>query len=384
MRDDSWKSGAPAPSGFGRAVVISTLVLLSACASGGSDSSDPSVEATDPPASTTMVGSPEESVPTTESPLESPDTSAAGTTEVPDDGLNLSELPGSIAVATFGCGDDFSPPSPDGTDTYEICLIDPDGGRVVAVPVPDTYVDHLSWSWGGRFLVFDGEEKAWLVGADGTGLAERNYWGSPTIGESPDGSWRVASRRVEPGFWLSPIGATPENPQWVRVVLDDDACCLLARWSPDGSRLVHGTGGDGCQSLAVVEVDTGLSRLLTGPDSPFDGVCVYPDSARWSPDGTEILFMNEGPDQMESIPTVVRADGSGIRPLVADTAILPSGSYIANFDWSPDGSAVVLGLAHDMGSGLYVVSRDGDEIEEIPNVPLGASVGWSMAWSYGQ
>lgn len=365
------------------AVVISTFVFVSACSSGASDSSDSSVAATDDPASTTEVGSSQDTTPTTESTPDSPDTSATETTEVPDDGLNLSELPGSIAVATFGCGDGFSPPSPE-MDTYEICLIDPDGGQVVTVPVPDTYIDYLSWSWDGRFLVFDGDEKAWLVGADGTGLAERNYWGSPTIGESPDGSWRVASRRVEPGFWLSPIGATPENPQWSRVVFDDDACCLSARWSPDGSRLVHGSGVDGCQSLAVVEVDTGVSRVLTGPNSPFDGVCQYPDSARWSPDGTEILFMDEGPDQMESIPTVVRADGSGIRPLVADTAILPSGSYIANFDWSPDGSAVVLGLAHDTGSGLYVVSRDGTEIEQIPNVPLGASVGWSMAWSYGQ
>lgn len=363
------------------AIGLVALVLVSACSAGSSGSV---VTDASSPSKPTEVGSSEPTTTSPETTSVAPQTSLVETTMVPDEGVNLSDLPGSIAVATFGCGDGFSVPSPDPADTYEICLIDPDGGDVVAVPVPDSYIDYLSWSWDGGYLVFDGEEKAWLVEADGTGLAERNYWGSPTMGESPDGRFRVTPRQVEPGFWLSPIGATRENPQWSRIVFDDDACCLVTRWSPDGTRLVYGTGVDGCQSLAVLDVESGDTRLLTGPGSSFGSVCLYPDSARWSPDGTEILFMDEGPDQMQSTPTVVRADGSGLRPLVADTAILPTGSYIANFDWSPDGSAVVLGLAHDLGAGLYVVNRDGTAIEQIPNVPLGATVGWSLAWSYGQ
>lgn len=121
-------------------------------------------------------------------------------------------------------------------------------------------------------------------------------------------------------------------------------------WSPDGSRIAFVRGDFVAQTstMFVINADgTGL-RELAGPHAwPANGVA-------WSPDGRLIAWTRgEGPEI-----ALVNVDGSGER-------VLTRGDY---FDWSPDGSQLVLTDAGRSITGpsntietpaIYLINADG-------------------------
>lgn len=110
-------------------------------------------------------------------------------------------------------------------------------------------------------------------------------------------------------------------------------------YSPDGTRLVFyrsvraepdfpiDIGG----SLWVVNVDGTDARQLDTPPPNW--------WARWSPDGTTILFVSERNQPAGAIFTI-RPDGSGLTTVFED----PSGAFPIDPIWSPDGSQIVFML----------------------------------------
>jgi hypothetical protein len=141
-------------------------------------------------------------------------------------------------------------------------------------------------------------------------------------------------------------------------------------FSPDGSQIVFLRAEPDTDpvtgSLYVVNVDgTGLHRI-TPP-----GIDVGA-TARWSPDGKEIVFAGSPIEPQGSI-RVVRPDGSGLRKVFED----PKGGTAAAPTWSPNGHKIMFALIkksalHTPGlqpDKLCVIDEDGKGFAVVLDTP---------------
>jgi Tol biopolymer transport system component len=141
-------------------------------------------------------------------------------------------------------------------------------------------------------------------------------------------------------------------------------------YSPDGSMLVFyravraepdfpiDIGG----SLWVVKVDGTDARQLDTPPPNW--------WARWSPDGTTILFVSERNQPTGAIWTI-RPEGSGLTKVFED----PSGGFPIDPIWSPDGTQIMFMLdpvsdrfTHP-DNVLYVMRSDGTGLTKLIDTP---------------
>jgi Tol biopolymer transport system component len=134
--------------------------------------------------------------------------------------------------------------------------------------------------------------------------------------------------------------------------------------SPDGKRLlflrVPASGDTPVGSLYVVGVNgTGLRRV-----TPSDVKPAY--SARWSPDGTEIVFATAYWKKPASPIMVVHPDGTGLHAVFTD----PGGRAATTPTWSPDGKYLMFGLTPVTGdrhpiNELDVVRANGTGLTQV-------------------
>lgn len=299
--------------------------------------------------------------------------------------LDLASLPGRLAISSIGCGE-FDPSSfgAESSGDEVICVFRPDGSELVEIPVPDWSLDGLEWTWDGERLIFVGEESVWIVDRDGTDLAPRKFFDQPPYRGSPDGAWRLSTRGGQYGFWITPFDATRDAPGWRRVTSDPEDCCAEASWSPDSTRIAYTGIIDDCGRVKISDLATTSVSILTGPGSPNEAVpiCAEPDSVRWSPDGTRLLFLDIGLDFESSRPMVVATDGRDLRPFLAGLAEFPDRWITSAFAWSPDGSAVAVIGSLDGSGRLFVVAADGSAVVEVP-LPEEATLAGDLAWAPG-
>lgn len=375
--------------------------LLAGCSSGsGADTAD----------SGTTVGAPAvteaatTAAPTTAAPTstEATTTAAPTTTEAP---FTLESLPGKVAIAGPGCGDEEPALSPEdlaslgtiqsveeamqligggGSTTIQICVMNPDGSDLRLVSKPNADADSPGWSYDGKTLLFGTDRKWVIVNADGSGYHLRKKFEIPTPYQSPDGKWYLYREQGETGVRIAPI----DQPTGRRLVTTSAYCCGNAAWSPD-SRFVLYTAYDDaarkCLQLWRIDIGTGETFKITGTGTPSEGrkVCVYPDSARWSPDGSSIMFVEDGTISGRYRLHLVSPDGSNPRDLLPDDAFSATQWDSAVFAWSPDGKAVMFEVVtDDGGGGLFVSPPDGSVLLEVKNAPS-LLVASEIAWAPG-
>lgn len=246
------------------------------------------------------------------------------------------------------------------------CLlrVSPDGTRILVMPGQDPLPTPVT----GGTLAIDGTNFIRLPLTDPTLNLIPQAW-------SPDGS-RIAfagfddSKAGRVGVYTARVA---DGGDLVRVTSPTGAPLdIPLDYSPDGKQLVFyravkaepdfpiDIGG----SLWVVNVDGSDPHQVTTPaTAPFDW-------ARWSPDGTRILFGSERLQPKGSLWTV-SPDGSGLTKLFED----PNGGYPVQPTWSPDGSQIMFALdpvadkfTHP-DNGLYVINADGTG----PRLVIGSS-----------
>ena len=177
-----------------------------------------------------------------------------------------------------------------------------------------------------------------LIRADGSGLrqlTDYRYNADPVL--SPDGR-RIAYRSVpswisslpEPGQRLNEgnynIWVITSDGEQAWQLTSSEAARSIPTWSADGQLVAFSQGESG--ELLEVEVDSGNSRSL---GSGFFDPKVRPDG-----NGFGYLTAEGGLAWM---------DNEGIRQDVVAAAALPARHRILDFDWRPDGQAVLYTLA---------------------------------------
>lgn len=145
--------------------------------------------------------------------------------------------------------------------------------------------------------------------------------------------------------------------------------------SPDGTRIVFTEeGGDG--SLFVINVDgSGLTNLTPGSPQPNS------QDPAWSPDGDRIVFSAPS-DELgcflaladERAPLfVINSDGSGGAQPLTNPA---DGIYHLNPDWSPDGNRIAFSACGDV-SDIFLVDPDGAGLLQLMPDISGSGPSWS-------
>jgi Tol biopolymer transport system component len=160
---------------------------------------------------------------------------------------------------------------------------------------------------------------------------------------SPDGQ-RLSFTRSPP----SPVDCT-DRTVWIMRRDGSDpqrvAEGCAARWSPDGTKLIYVSPDS--RSLLVIGTTGGTPQLLLSGAPPAS---VKP--AGWSPDGTKILFTRSSAANAPYV-FVMNADGTRVRRLARGIA----GS------WSPDGKKIV--YTRTFWWGLFVMDADGSHKRRV-------------------
>ena len=226
---------------------------------------------------------------------------------------------------------------------------------------------------------------AYVVNIDGTGLRKIDANGeNPSW--SPDGTQLVETRALfDPGasapynvaLWIVNLESGNARQITRNGVRCPNACADggqdgEARWSPDGTRLVF---------LQETYISPEQFSIFTMAADGSDMQRVTPvgmnvADPHWSPDGRFIVFQSP-PDPSEHYPQdiyTIHADGTSLTQLTADLSAAPAGLEAAfHPSWSPDGRQIV--FSHFPGStpngaSLYVMNADGTDLHLVAPTTL--------------
>jgi hypothetical protein len=137
-----------------------------------------------------------------------------------------------------------------------------------------------------------GVDGVWQIAANGTDRVRLPLSEEESIHDcSPDGQWLLVGRgAIE---LVTPSGSE------VRNLTPAGQVCIRPRFSPDGRRIAYARSTHDGESLWVVDIDTGQPSLIL-TEAPVTIV------ARWSPDGSrlalKLLGCVRGPKGWMSVP----------------------------------------------------------------------------------
>lgn len=176
--------------------------------------------------------------------------------------------------------------------------------------------------------------------------------------------------------------------------LPPDAAVVCRAWSPDGTRLLCQVQGDADHSLDgiyALRASDGavLQRLTVNPYPPtgdFGGGDIPGD---YSPDGTRFVFMRAKPgagpvaDRSQSGALFIEnSDGTGLHQITPYG--LANSHDNGSARWSPDGRQILFAGIHERFNGgtLYTVRPDGTGLRAIPLSTGGThAIAFTPGWS---
>lgn len=262
-----------------------------------------------------------------------------------------------------------TPPTPDAT-------AGPDD-LIAYVRITDKPKDGLSTNFSCRFV--EGPtcpvDRVWVIRIDGSGARELLSEGAEPqqlLGWSPDGRW-LLYREAGQTFMTDVNGSEPQllNTGCLEPCWGDDNPAL----SPDGTKLafVRGTnsGDEPITSIVTLNLASGQVFELRST-APKGG-----SLPNWSPDGRQILFTRygreaEGPfPEINTATFIVDDDGQNLH------LISPASIDAENARWSPDGSLILFVSPGSDGTDVYTMRPDGSDVRRLTTDGQSAAASWT-------
>jgi DNA-binding winged helix-turn-helix (wHTH) protein/Tol biopolymer transport system component len=190
------------------------------------------------------------------------------------------------------------------------------------------------------------------------------HWSTPVPGRD---SKTIFTRGVIMGGEL--VRFNPASRQFEPYI--DGISAELLAFSPDRKSMVYVTFPEGVMWRANLD---GSNRIqLTNPP-------LYPKNPRWSPDGTQIAFMDETPERKDQI-YLLSSQGGGARVLLPEYE-----SSQNDPTWSPDGQKIVFAassFAENSGAmNLRILNMFTQQIMDVPGSKGLMSPRWSPDGRY--
>jgi Tol biopolymer transport system component len=230
---------------------------------------------------------------------------------------------------------------PHDVDSVSARIVDPDNGsyRDIANPDPDRFFLPCNGPWS----------------PDGQRLT------CEAFGNTDDSLNGIYTIRSSDGGGLARITSDPGGED------------CPGDYSPNGKHLVFLRVNDTTFALFTVKLDGKGLRQITpaGGDEFF----INFECGSWSPQGNDILLSAHAPSDQRSTVWVVHSDGTGLRqitipgcggPISSPTSI---GCFGAR--WSPDGTKILfIRNEPQLGWDLYMVNADGTDVSPAVTNPL--------------
>jgi Tol biopolymer transport system component len=230
-----------------------------------------------------------------------------------------------------------------------------------------TSESEVAYSRDGKRIAFGSlrgrNEDLYVMNADGSGVRRLTSHSAPDLRPawSPDGR-RIAFMSLRSGsfklYVMNSDGSRERlltrGPRW--------ATDSSPSWSPDGRWIAFSSNRlkDGNPEIFKIRPDgSGLTRLTftntAGEVSPDDG---FPE---WSPDGRSIVFSSTRVSGQHDL-WVMRADGKNARRITRTPRFDDWGAR-----WSSDGSRIVFYAVPPNGrlTDVYVVNADGSGLRRV-------------------
>jgi Tol biopolymer transport system component len=236
----------------------------------------------------------------------------------------------------------YSPTHSGNTDIYIIPTAGGDPVRVTDHPASDYWP---AWSPDGKWLAFlsgrNGEENIWIVriSPEGKPLGEPFSISQIAVGRNSFFSWTNDGKiGIGKASWITNLAVrdlgSGKEAQLTNMLTMD----RLARWSPDGSRVLYASEKAGKMDLWLVGAEGGEPELITGSFAGSQRLN-FIGSPCWLPDGRNVAFVLRREGKLVGI-WVVPAERGEARKI----EFTPEGS-IQKIDWSPDGKKIAFDYA---------------------------------------
>jgi len=247
---------------------------------------------------------------------------------------------------------------------YDIFLMSPDGSNQQQITDHSAAELQPVISNDGNKIAFssdrNGDHDLYVMNTDGSNiqrLTQLNNSYTIQATWSPDDSQLAFDAVGSSGYRnIYSINADGTN---MKLLTDDEGNDKLPSWSPDGSKIAFNSErfdaskedyADG-EDIFTVNADGGGIQFVTENDATNT-------HARWSPDGTKLVFVSNNNNGSEVEIYVMNADGGSPQRLT-------NNSYYADShpSWSSDGATIVF----EGENGLYTISSGGGTAQKISN-----------------
>jgi Tol biopolymer transport system component len=175
---------------------------------------------------------------------------------------------------------------------------------------------------------------------------------------SPDGE-QIVFIRWSPNSWTDgDILIMDKDGSNVKQLTSHPADDVRPTWFPDGSKILFNSKRDGNYEIYTMNPDgTNPQRLTNTPGNEM-----FPDI---SPDMTKIVYSQMNFQTFKSEIHIMNADGTG------DMLLAQGGNITENAKWSPDGSKILFQTDRTGNFEIFVMNADGSNPQNLTNSAAG-------------